>query len=105
MHPDKIDLLGLTPEDLEAALAAHFESRGQPQYRTKQVTQWIFEEGVETIEGMTNLPAGERTALSSAFTLGEAVPDTVSRSSDGTVKHLWKLADGELVERPRTKFS
>jgi len=98
MHPDKIDLLGLTPKDLEAALAAHFESRGQPQYRAKQVTRWIFEEGVETVEEMTNLPADERTALTSEFVLGEAVPDTVSRSSDGTVKHLWKLADGELIE-------
>ena len=98
MHAEKIDLLGLTPEELESALTAHFDSRGQPKYRADQVKRWIFEEGVESIAGMTNLPGDERAALASAFLLGEAVADTVSRSSDGTVKHLWKLADGELIE-------
>jgi 23S rRNA (adenine2503-C2)-methyltransferase len=98
MHADKTDLLGLTPQELKVALAGHFDSRGQPAYRAGQVTHWIFEECVESFDGMTNLPSDERAALASAFVLGEAVADTVSRSSDGTVKHLWKLADGELVE-------
>ena len=60
--------------------------------------RWILEECVENFDDMTNLPGGERAALGAAFVLGEAVADTVSRSSDGTVKHLWKLLDGELVE-------
>ncbi len=47
---------------------------------------------------MTNLPRGERDALAQAFTLIEPETATVSRSSDGTVKHLWRLGDGELVE-------
>ena len=47
---------------------------------------------------MTNLPVAEREALDAAFSLVEPTADTVSRSSDGTVKHLWRLADGELVE-------
>ena len=98
MRTDKTDLLGLTPHDLEVVLEAHFGSRGQPAYRVEQVRHWIFEECVESIEGMTNLPAEERTALASTFVLGEAVAETISRSTDGTVKHLWKLADGELVE-------
>ena len=98
MPPDKTDLLGLTPDQLEAALVVHFESRGQPSYRAKQVQHWIFAECVESVDGMTNLPADERSALIRAFALEEAVADTVSRSSDGTVKHLWKIADGELVE-------
>jgi len=98
MRADKIDLLGLTPAELQVVLEAHFASRGQPAYRAEQVRHWIFDECVEGIDGMTNLPAGERAALSCAFTLAEAAEDTVSRSSDGTVKHLWRLADGELVE-------
>ena len=98
MRTDKTDLLGLTPHDLEVVLEAHFGSRGQPGYRVEQVKHWVFEECVESIEGMTNLPAEERTALASTFVLGEALAETISRSTDGTVKHLWKLADGELVE-------
>ncbi len=97
--PDrKTDLLGLVPEDLEAALTAHFDARGQPRYRVDQVRGWIFDECAESVEVMTNLPAAEREALAEAFTLREPVADTVSRSCDGTVKHLWTLEDGELVE-------
>ncbi len=98
MHADKTDLLGLTPEQLDVALEAHFAARGQPSYRAEQVRRWILDECVETIDGMTNLPVEERSALAASFFLGEAVADTVSRSSDGTVKHLWQLADGELIE-------
>jgi 23S rRNA (adenine2503-C2)-methyltransferase len=47
---------------------------------------------------MTNLPKSEREALGSAFVLAEPSEATVAISDDRTVKHLWKLADGELVE-------
>ena len=47
---------------------------------------------------MTDLPTAEREALAAAFHIGEPETATVQRSSDGTVKHLWRLADGELVE-------
>ena len=98
MHAKKTDLLGLTPAELEAALATHFASRDQPSYRVEQVKRWIFEGSVESIDGMSNLPANERVALAARFLLGAAVAERVSRSGDGTVKHLWKLSDGELVE-------
>ena len=94
----KTDLLGLPPHDVETALAEHFTARGQPSYRVEQVKKWVFEECVPTIAAMTNLPVAEREALDARFSLLEPTVDTVSRSSDGTVKHLWKLADGELVE-------
>jgi len=97
LNPKK-DLLGLPPDDVEAALAAHFLVRGQPSYRVEQVKKWVFEECVPDIAGMTNLPVAEREALDAEFSLVEPTADTVSRSSDGTVKHLWRLADGELVE-------
>jgi 23S rRNA (adenine2503-C2)-methyltransferase len=98
MSDQKTDLLSLPPDDLGTVLAGHFEARGQPTYRVDQVKKWIFEECVPTIAGMSNLPAAEREALEAAFSLVEPTADTVSRSSDGTVKHLWRLADGELVE-------
>ncbi len=94
----KTDLLGLPPDDVETALAEHFAARGQPSYRVEQVKKWVFEECVPAIAGMTNLPVAEREALDAKFSLLEPTADTVSRSSDGTVKHLWRLADGELIE-------
>ena len=94
----KPDLLGLPPDDVETALAEHFAARGQPSYRVEQVKKWLVEECVPAIAGMTNLPVAEREALDAKFSLLEPTADTVSRSSDGTVKHLWRLADGELIE-------
>ena len=93
-----LDLLGTVPDALDSALAAHFSARGQPAYRTGQVLNWVYEADALDISEMSNLPESEREALGAAFTLREPVAETVSISEDGTVKHLWKLPDGELIE-------
>jgi 23S rRNA (adenine2503-C2)-methyltransferase len=93
-----VDLLGLEPQEARRQLGEHFRDRGAPGYRVGQVLQWIYDELAPDFQGMTNLPVAEREALARAFTLSEPVADTVARSDDGTVKHLWRLADGEQVE-------
>ena len=95
---EKPDLLGLTPEELKAALESHFRGRGEPTYRADQVSEWVFSKLAPDFQAMTNLPMDEREALDEAFTMVEAEVQTLSRSTDGTVKHLWRLMDGELVE-------
>ena len=92
------DLLGMTPDEARQALEEHFRERGVPSYRTTQVLKWLYESLAPDFASMTDLPAGEREALASAFGLREPEVATVARSSDGTVKHLWRLEDGELVE-------
>jgi 23S rRNA (adenine2503-C2)-methyltransferase len=92
------DLLSLTPDELRATLSAHFARRGENAYRVDQVQRWIFEGLARSFDEMTDLPAGEQAALASAFRIAEPEPDTVQRSADGTVKHLWRLVDGELIE-------
>ena len=93
-----IDLLSLTPDELGRALAEHFEARAQPPYRSAQVKRWIYEGLAPSIEEMTDLPFREREALRERFALVEAESAQVALSEDGTVKHLWRLADGELIE-------
>jgi 23S rRNA (adenine2503-C2)-methyltransferase len=92
------DLLSLQPDALREALEGHFESRGQPSYRAAQLERWIFEGLAPSLDEMTDLPRVEREALGEAFTLDEAKEANVARSSDGTVKHVWRLRDGTLVE-------
>jgi 23S rRNA (adenine2503-C2)-methyltransferase len=92
------DLLSLTPEALRSVLSEHFASRGQPSYRAGQVERWLYESLASRVDEMTDLPQGERDALAEAFELREAEEATVQRSEDGTVKHVWRLRDGELVE-------
>ncbi|HUE97154.1 MAG TPA: 23S rRNA (adenine(2503)-C(2))-methyltransferase RlmN [Longimicrobiaceae bacterium] len=96
--PSRPDLVGLPPEEAETHLREHFGQRGQPAYRAGQVRGWIHERLATSFDLMTNLPAGERAALAEAFELTALETERVSRSVDGTAKHLWRLADGELIE-------
>jgi 23S rRNA (adenine2503-C2)-methyltransferase len=95
---ERVDLLELEPAALTEALAGHFKARGQPGYRVGQVREWVYEKLAPDFQAMSNLPKAERDALKDAFRVGEGELETLSRSSDGTVKHLWRLWDGELVE-------
>lgn len=92
------DLLSLLPEAAETRLREYFASRGQPSYRVGQVLAWLYERDAASFEEMTDLPAAERAGLAYAF--APLSPGLVreERSSDGTVKHLWRMTDGELVE-------
>ncbi len=92
------DILGLTPEELGKGLEAHFSERDQPAYRTAQVREWIFDGLASGFGDMTNLPLKEREALAQSFSINEPEVASVAKSKDGTVKHLWRLGDGELVE-------
>lgn len=53
---------------------------------------------IQDFTEMTDLSAQSREGLTDAFSLAEAEADTIAISRDGTVKHLWRLADGELIE-------
>jgi 23S rRNA (adenine2503-C2)-methyltransferase len=95
---EKPDLVALLPEEAEAALREHFAGRGQPAYRVKQVLQWLYVRPAFSFADMTDLPLAERQALAGAFTFTAPEPARISRSVDGTAKHLWRLHDGELIE-------
>lgn len=92
------DLIDLPREDVEARLTAHFAERGQPRYRVRQALAWIYERDAVSFEEMTDLPGAERAALAAAFRLTAPELSVLSRSTDGTAKQLWRLADGELIE-------
>jgi len=95
---DVADLLSLEPAEAEARLAAHFAVRGQPGYRARQALAWLYERDAASFEEMTDLPAVERRALAERFRLDAPALVRVASSADGTVKQLWRMADGELVE-------
>lgn len=88
----------MTPTELSEALTTHFSRRGQPGYRARQVEEWLFRSDARAFADMSNLPLRERDALGDSFRLDEPAVDTVSESADGTVKHLWALLGGEVVE-------
>ena len=84
----------MTPEEL----AAWLKDQGEPAFRAKQVFQWLYR-GVTSFGEMTNLPKALRQRLEETALLA---PPAVARkqvsAQDGTIKYLWRLADGNCVE-------
>ena len=79
-------------------LTATLKELGQPAFRGKQVYTWLHK-GVRSYEEMTNLPKGLRDTLAEKYPI--CPPEVVRKQEsqkDGTIKYLWKLADGNCVE-------
>ncbi len=84
----------LTLEELSERLAA----LGQPAYRAKQVMQWIYGKRVKSFAEMSDLPAGLRQQLATEFSFSGLDPLRTLGSLDTTLKYLFKLDDGALIE-------
>jgi 23S rRNA (adenine2503-C2)-methyltransferase len=94
----KIALLGQQPEALPARLGADLQLWGEPAYRRDQILAWIWERRAARFDEMTDLPVQLRERLAATYSLGESEVAFEARSEDGTVKHLWQLADGARIE-------
>ena len=79
-------------------MGALLKEMGQPAFRAKQVYGWLHK-GVRSYEEMTNLPQSLRQKLEQThpFFPPEVVRKQESQR-DGTIKYLWRLADGNCVE-------
>ena len=88
------DIKSMTRAEITEALKA----MGQPAFRGGQVYSWLHK-GARSFDEMTNLALPLRQKLSEEFfiTSPEVVTKQVSRN-DGTIKYLWRLADGNCVE-------
>ena len=78
---------------LDATLA----ELGQPAYRVGQVWEWAARGAADYTE-MTNLPAVLREGLAAHVPFSTLEVETEARSKDGTVKTLFRTADGHPVE-------
>ena len=89
-----MNLYACTPEGLEADLTAW----GQPRFRAKQVWRWLYERGATDFASMTDLPKDLRERLTTEASLGCLTTAAEQVSADGTVKRLYRLPGGQLVE-------
>ncbi len=81
-----------------AELEEVLKSLGQPAFRAKQVYTWLHK-GVRSYGEMTNLPKALRDTLAERYPI--CAPEVVRKQEskvDGTIKYLWRLADGNCVE-------
>jgi len=70
---------------------------GEPAYRAAQVWEWTAR-GASGYDAMTNLPRTLRDALAERVPFSTLTVETERESRDGTVKTLFRTADGHPVE-------
>jgi 23S rRNA (adenine2503-C2)-methyltransferase len=70
---------------------------GEPPYRARQVWEWTAH-GATGYEAMTNLPRALRDELEANVPFSTLTVETERKSRDGTVKTLFRTADGHPVE-------
>ena len=94
----KINLIGLTRDQLRDALLAAGTAERQVKMRLGQLWQWLYHWGVRDFDAMTNLAKDYRALLAEHFTI--EIPQVVTRqiSVDGTRKYLVRIAGGHEVE-------
>ncbi len=88
-------LADLTPAERKAAV----EALGHKGFRAKQLSTHYFERLVESPEEMTDLPKAVRDDLVAATMPTLITPvRTLTADNGATVKSVWRLFDGALVE-------
>jgi 23S rRNA (adenine2503-C2)-methyltransferase len=95
MQGKQITLLGLTLQEL-TALA---EEWGEPAYRGRQLFEAVYKQRVDSAEAVSTLPQSFRSALAErGILLGLPSIEKKFVSTDGTIRYLIGLEDGQSVE-------
>lgn len=90
----KTNLLGMSPEKLEA----FFAELGEKKFRATQVLKWMHQLGAENFDEMTNISKALREKLNTVAEIRE--PEVVMQdiSRDGTRKWVIRVEGGSCVE-------
>ena len=91
-------ILDVRPAEAGRLLAEWLKERGESSYRLAQILPRLWQRPVRSWADAKELPAALRAALDTDWPLGSLVREVRRESQDGTVKYLWRLADGEAIE-------
>ena len=91
----KTDILSLSFGELSDWLA----EAGEPKFRAKQIFTWLHSRKATDFSEMTDLSLSLRTKLSDSFCINRLiVVKRLESAIDNTVKYLYGLSDGSLIE-------
>ena len=90
----KQDIRQATPAQLKEFLT----DIGEKPFRAKQIQEWLWQKSATSFAEMTNLSKPLRERLEAHFVLRPVTVQEQQLSSDGTVKFMFRLHDGHLVE-------
>ena len=93
-QPEKINLLGLSPKQLED----FFESIGEKRFRAIQVLKWLHQQGASSFDEMTNISKSLRQRLAEVADIREPEVILEKISNDGTRKWVIRMDGGSSIE-------
>ncbi|MDT8978604.1 23S rRNA (adenine(2503)-C(2))-methyltransferase RlmN [Paenibacillus sp. chi10] len=91
---NKQSIYGLTLDQL----AAWLEERGHKKSRASQVWDYLYRKRVKDFADMTEVNEASVALLSEHFVIHTLNEHVKQQSADGTIKFLFKLQDGNLIE-------
>ena len=94
----RIDLMGLSREQIRAELEAQGLDARQAKLRAKQIFHWLYHRGVTSFDDMTDIAKAQRPFLAERFVIGRPQVVEAQVSSDGTRKWLLRSDDGQDYE-------
>ncbi len=72
--------------------------QGEKKFRADQIWEWLYRKRVQSFEEMTNLSKDLIAKLNDQFVVNPLKQRIVQESAEGTVKYLFELPDGMLIE-------
>lgn len=96
----KKSIYGLTPEQLSEWLVEH----GQQKFRAAQIWDWLYKKRVTSFAHMKNLNKDCIQLLEEHYVIQTLEQTVKQESADGTIKFLFKMQDGNLIETVLMKF-
>ncbi|MGZ0982648.1 23S rRNA (adenine(2503)-C(2))-methyltransferase RlmN [Streptococcus thermophilus] len=94
MEGYKPSIYGLTRDELIDWAMEH----GEKKFRATQIWDWLYKKRVQSFEEMTNISKDFIAKLNDNFCVNPLKQRIVQESKDGTVKYLFELPDGMLIE-------
>ena len=91
---EKLNLKGININELQNYL----KENQIKSFRAKQIFNWIYKNGVKSFEEMKNLPDELIKFLDNNVVLNNLKLAAKTEASDGTIKYLWELSDGNHIE-------
>ncbi|WP_175989189.1 23S rRNA (adenine(2503)-C(2))-methyltransferase RlmN [Bacillus sp. Marseille-Q1617] len=98
---EKTSIYGLTLDQLTSWLVEH----GQKKFRAAQVWDWLYKKRVTDFSQMKNVNSECIELLEEHFHIQTLKQEIKQESKDGTIKFLFKLEDGNLIETVLMRFN
>ncbi|MBN8207796.1 23S rRNA (adenine(2503)-C(2))-methyltransferase RlmN [Bacillus sp. NTK071] len=96
----KESIYGLTFDQLTEWLL----ERGHKKFRASQVWDWLYKKRVKEFSQMNNVNKDCIKLLEDNFAIQTLTTEIKQESSDGTIKFLFKLQDGNVIETVLMRF-